>query len=103
MFSFDTILIRSSTPTTTTTPSSTPVRDRSRSASGNVEPQKTKLECDNDSPLLKSMLQSTKTEVPNSPKGGDKRKVTLKSTHIQHIICLKRIISRNSRKQNLDS
>merc|ERR1719285_680098 len=37
---------------------------------------KSKLETttDNDSPLLKSMLQSTKTEIPNSPKGGAKRK-----------------------------
>ena len=58
------------------TPTSSVSRDRSRSASGNVEPKAPlKTETDNDSPLLKSMLQSTKSELPNSPKVGDKRKV----------------------------
>ena len=65
------LLTRSSTPTSSVS------RDRSRSASGNVEPKTAlKTETDNDSPLLKSMLQSTKSELPNSPKVGDKRKVS---------------------------
>ena len=64
-------LNRSSTPTSSVS------RDRSRSASGNVDPKTAlKTETDNDSPLLKSMLQSTKSELPNSPKVGDKRKVS---------------------------
>ena len=72
-------------------------RDRSRSASGNVDPKTAlKTETDNDSPLLKSMLQSTKSELPNSPKVGDKRKVSGAKIDCLDFVCLTEVLLQSS-------